>query len=421
MEIKNSGSIPSPISTPNPQLKPPLPGLANSRVGETLQAVVIKVTEEQSALLKIGAESLRVETTAPLRAGQRIGVEVVQLNPKPILRLPVLPFGSTPPSAEQVINSALKQALPKQSGLAPLLANLNALSQAPQLSATLAPLVKASIKKVVDSIAPRSQTTHAAGLKKALRASGLFLENRLANGTAAFDMRDLKATLLQLMTQTRAATQNAPSAALSSNPQPAITAISPASVQATPPALPPIPPQRSAPPQPPSRATSTLNGTPHLRQILGEISRQTEGALARLVLHQLASLPQQDQTTPSWTFELPVQDREKTDLFQFTIQEEGEGEKKKKPSQPRYTVTLSFDLEGLGAIHAKINYAHEQINATLWAEEQTTARLVQKEIRALSQRLEYAGVVIGQLHCQHGTPPAPVIHTAQQTVLDISV
>ena len=414
MEIKGAPLPPSSSSNQTALAeKPAIATLAGFRVGQTLQAVVVKAVVNQTALLQVNNQQLRVETLAPLSVGQRLAVEVVQIEPRPILRLQALP-PTTPISAEQVANAALKQALPRQTGLAPLLANLHFLSQSQQVSTTLAPLVLESIKKVIANLPKRSQVTTAEGLKAALKDSGLFLENKLAsaptNSTAG---RDIKAILSQLMAQIRQAPQTGNQTTTPLGPQAAVTALSAVNAQVPP------PPQRSARSQPQAQANPTLVGITSVLNVLGEIGKQTEGALARLLLHQLASLPQQDQNTALWMFELPVQHQGKTDLFQFTIQEEER--EKDDQDQPRYSIFLSFDLAGLGPVHIKLSYARERIYATAWAEEQATASLLQQEMKELSHRFEKAGITVGHLRCQHGTPPEPAIRCVHQSVLDINV
>ncbi len=409
MEIK--GSPPSVTTTPTPGGSAtnahPLRALSGLHVGQTVAATVAESSNGRFALLQIQNHPLRVETPAPLLTGQRIAVEILQLAPQPVLRLQSLP--ATAQGGSEAIDSALRQALPKQSGLAPLLANLNLLSQSQQSATALAPALLASIKRVISNLPQRSQATTSSGLKEALQRSGLFLEHSLAHRPppSAARLEDLKASLLQLLAQSRAAARQAP--------RPAVTALSPVIPQT---AI-PLPPRRTQQTAPQPGAAPTLAGVTNLFQIAGEIGRQTEGALARLLLQQLASLPQQDQNSPLWTFELPLHHQGRSDLFQLTLQQEGRGGQ--EGQRPRHSVMLSFELEGLGPIHIKVNHAAEQISATLWAEEQATATLVRQEVKELRRRLEKAGVVTGQLHCHHGRPPEPATADTRPTVLDIRV
>ena len=392
------------------------------RVGQILRAVVIQARLNQNTLLQVGNRQLRVETQAPLKAGQRIEMEVIQIEPKPQLRLRTALPAATPMT--ETVNAALKQALPKQAGLAPLLANLNFLNQSQQASSALpAPLTEA-IKKIIKNLPQRTQATSAEGLKQAIKNSGLFLENRLATQQRGQNTQqgDFKAALMQLLALAKPPTrgegapitpvplsqagQTPPQATLLAGQQPL-------------PLLPPAPPQRPARAQPQGSSPATAAGMTNLLQLMTELGRQAEGALARLTLLQLAALQQQDPANPSWTMELPVQNQDRTDLFQIIIDEERSqrGEDQKK----RWSIMLSFELENLGPIYVKLNYIDDQVLTTVWAENSQTAELIRQEMGELSRRFDKAGINTGSLHCHHGSPPQATQAEATQTVLDIRV
>ena len=403
MEINGPQLPPRPAGTPQ------LNALAQLRVGQILQAVVLKATVDKIALLQVRNQQIRVETQAPLTQGQRIEAEVVQIGANPILKLrtPI----QTPSSAPQAINTAMKQALPKQMGLAPLLANLRALSRVQSASNLLPPLISEAIKKVISSLPQRGQVTTASGLKEALRNSGLFLENKLSaskSNEAGTLAKDVKTSLLQLIAQTSASTK-----AAGQTPVPQATLITTEAKSLA------TPPLRPAKPQPQGKALPTTSGMSNLLQILGEVGKQAEGALARLNLLQLTSLPQQDQSNPLWFFELPIHDQDKTDIFQLIVEEESNEQEDAQNKQ--WGIMLSFDLENLGPMYVKLNYFNEQISATVWAENSKTAAFVNRELSELSKRFEQAEVEIGKLHCQQGTPSETEITSVNQTVLDIKV
>lgn len=157
----------------------------------------------------------------------------------------------------------------------------------------------------------------------------------------------------------------------------------------------------------------------NLLQVMHELGRQSEGSLARLQLQQLNSLPQPDQPTLLWSFELPIRHQEQVNVFQFFIEGEAASEKKRRHKK-RWAVTVAFDLKELGPAYARLGMEDEAVSATFWAERQGTTKLIHQHLDELGQRLRHAGIEPKALQCFCGTPPA--LKTRPKTMsLDISV
>ncbi|HEX3366796.1 flagellar hook-length control protein FliK [Phenylobacterium sp.] len=136
------------------------------------------------------------------------------------------------------------------------------------------------------------------------------------------------------------------------------------------PALPP----RASPPSPPARdgaITAQAAARPSLpehadAQLIAQVlSRGVDQALARLTLHQLASLP--DGPNQAWTFELPVATPQGAAIAQFQVDRDagagggGEGD-------PGWRVRFSIDIEPLGPVHVQLAPGAERASVTVWAE-----------------------------------------------------
>lgn len=402
-------------------LPPPLPlkpltTLVESwRVGQILQATVVRPLSPQIVLLQINQQTLPAETPINLTAGQRLELQVTQLTPKPILNIQ-LPAPQAP-----VMQNALREALPRQTGLAPLLSNLNwiATQQGEQARLLPAPVVVAA-RDLLNKLTRSEQLTQPNALKKAIADSGLLLEHKLVDpqrreNPAEFD-RDIKALLLRLLNVT---TQNRPAP-----PGQLTTAASP---HVTTTALPPLPlpiavslpPPHHLTPKAEPTADATLQQLSNLLQVMHELGRQTEGSLARLQLQQLNSLPQPDQPTQLWSFELPIRHQEQINVFQFFIEGEAASEKKQHRKK-RWSVTVAFDLKELGPAYARLGMEDEAVSATFWAERQGTMELIHQHLDELGQRFRRAGIEPNALQCFCGTPPALKTHP-KTTSLDISV
>jgi len=181
----------------------------------------------------------------------------------------------------------------------------------------------------------------------------------------------------------------------------------------------PIPFFRHLPLQAQKVQLPTLITLQHRDQIIDELIRQVEGSIARVQLSQLASMPQDNNTLQSWTFELPLRHGENIDVIQLRIEQEESQEGDEKES--RWRVTLTLDLPEIGTVYATITVQGERTSTTLWAEEEGTARLIDNNLQLLRDALERHGVNADEIKCQHGTPPAPPRQQRHTLLVDTQV
>ncbi len=178
------------------------PDLRAWQVGQLLQAQVLTGTVNNQVTLRIGQTTLAAQTQTPLTAGQTLTVQVARLGDQPVLKL--LP--QTPPVLTDPLTAALRSALPRQTGLAPLLANLGLLAQSARAGNTPPPLpatVLQAAEQIYRDLSDSHQAATARGLQRAIRDTGLFLESKLAQltrGGSAELGTDFKAALLRLQT-----------------------------------------------------------------------------------------------------------------------------------------------------------------------------------------------------------------------------
>ncbi len=471
MKINNS----TPTTNPLPSSKAVQINV-NWQIGQILQAIVIKAPVAQNATIQINQQQINVMTTAPLVKGQAIEAEVIQVKPEPALKLrsPISP-------TETNINTALKHALPQQTSLAPLMANLTWLIQSQQILTQLPPPMTEAIKQLINALPQRTELSSSQAIKQAIQNSGLFLENKLAHinrgANPASLAKDLKAALAQLTAQApkTGMTPSTPPIVNNMAPPP-IAAISkiggdslmpslqnakttakngtaPSTGQAIPaPLIPPsssqtkpspmptlsnalvsmgylpastahaLPPLRPVRPQVQSKSAPTLTPISNLLHVMSEITKQSKGSLARINLQQIASTPQADQHTPQWSLELPIRNQEKIDLLQLIItQDEASPGNDDRKTTKTWGIMLSFELENFGPMYVKLTYQQEAISTSIWAEKAESAHLTHAHLKELTRRFKQAGICLGTLHCQQGKPPESAFAGAQQTVLDIRV
>lgn len=204
-------------------------------------------------------------------------------------------------------------------------------------------------------------------IRDLLLGSGLFLESSLAAGKPP--PPDLKSSLLRLLFQLQVAT-----------PAPAGRA------EAAAEALP-----REASP-------TGLTLASLASRLLAELQTQTEGALARLQLNQLSSLPQDDGPRQVWQFEIPVKNENAMDNFLVRL----EKEEKKGGASTIWSVALNFNIEPLGPIIANLTLSGEEISSHFTVAQADSMKKIEQELPRLTEAFIKAGLKIGKISARQG-------------------
>lgn len=174
MEINSNNSSTQPPSAA--QVKATALSL---QVGQMLRAIVIE-SAQNSVKLRIDNALVQAPTTRQHTAGETLLLSVVRGGEKPVLRVHNLPSQNTAPT-QVTQENALKVALPRQSPVTLLLANLSAATQLKtQQAATLPFEVTDNIKKLLNNLTDAQQIKNPAVLKQAINNSGLLFEQKLA-------------------------------------------------------------------------------------------------------------------------------------------------------------------------------------------------------------------------------------------------
>ncbi len=450
--------------------------------GQVLQAVVNRVLSSNQALLQIGHLKISAQTSVPITAGEKLTLEVVETGKLPLLRI----LRPLPEAA--VLESLLRTSLPKQSGLPPLLANLQQAAH-PDNPHRLPSTVHKVVQDILARLPDSRSVSRPEVLRQAIQQSGIFLESKLAEAARlgrtteagatirpAIDANQLQALqtsirndnktgLLRLQQQlVNAIRQDSggntipypasqyaqrlglhPELMQSARPlsqeninQIAATIIRPAAAKLAPlslnlaaggnPAIagasnpvdivsrllpglqalyPPPANLYAGTPQP--SAAATLQATDSLRQLLNLLLGQTEASLSRLNIMQMQSHPVETEQKPMWILELPIKHEQRTDVFQLRIsrdrneqQDSDSGEK-----QPEHwMIQIAFELEELGPVRARVRLAANELNAVFWMEQEQTTMLFRRHLKNLQEKLQSAGIGIGQITCMTGIPPA---------------
>jgi hypothetical protein len=182
--------------------------------------------------------------------------------------------------------------------------------------------------------------------------------------------------------------------------------------QALRPQLPP-PPLRGALPTPQPMTQSTLAANAPLGETVQHLLADTDAAIARQTLHQVASLPDRvdaavaqrmDQATPRWSFEIPFAMPHGTAIAQFEISRDGGQSSEAESAKKVWCARFSLDVEPTGPIHAVISLAGEKTSVRMWAERPTTAQQLKAGAGELSQALIRAKLQPGDIVVREGAP-----------------
>jgi hypothetical protein len=287
------------------------------------------------------------------------------------------------------LEAAVQAAAGRQSGLAPLMADLEVALQTPGLPAP----VLAAATQALGLRLPLDPPPTAADLRQAMAQSGLFLEAQLASPEAAAGP-DLKAVLLSL--------DQALLAWLGAAPAQAATAAPP----------PPAPPFRDGPFRGQAPAAASLAPDTPPEALGARLLQETGGALARQLLLQAAALPDQPRPTDpaaqgaQWRFELPLMTPQGAAIAQFEIARDGHRAAGGEEAPPVWRAGFSLHLEPMGPVHGKIALSGERVRVSLWAETGETVDRLAAQSANLSSALLEAGLT-AQVNVASGAPSPP--------------
>jgi hypothetical protein len=176
----------------------------------------------------------------------------------------------------------------------------------------------------------------------------------------------------------------------------------------------PPPPFRGALPSAQPVAAPSIAPNAPLAATVRHLLDDTDAAIARQTLLQVASLPDRpdasssrtDSAMPRWNFEIPFATPQGTAMAQFEISRDGGGndvEAAKRVWRARF----SLDVEPAGPVHALISLIGDRTSVRMWAERPQTASLLRAGASDLSQALSQAELAPGDIVIRDGTPPQP--------------
>lgn len=391
--------IQSPALFPNIAKTAPAPSQAAAplKLGAILEVIVQARLGENRFQLHLLPEgtSLISLSNGELAIGQRLQVEVSRLGALPELRI----LHTDTPSPD-IVPKALRELLPKQIDLKELSSMFRLL---PDLkSQNLPDSVRMALIRLAEALPRAEKLTTPEGVQKFVQNSGLFLEASLAavmTDGAALPENDLKARLLNLL----AALQDSDAG----------KAVGPSkSLQ-----------QKSIPQT--ARNASNLSVNENQDDFsdedplnLEKLAQKVQGALAKITVDQLASLPR-DNGAISLQLTLPFAEGCNQDNAKLIIASEGRTTTHGERVCPSWTVTIELLPPGMGSFNARMVWNGEHIDACLWSDQEETSVLMSSASETLRARLEQAGVEAGAITVLERPPPSLATRGDTPPLLDL--
>jgi hypothetical protein len=375
----------SPAGSTSPSL------LSEWRVGALLQAIAVRDAASGQLWLDIGGQRHSARLASGNSAGPANG-EVLQvrvLRNSPVLALETTSSATpvTSDSEATVVADAMRRFVPRQESAALMLANLSWLAQGKNGASELPRAVMQAAAQLWQALPDADSLGDPKALENAIRRSGTFLEANLADTPrGSTDPKllgnDLKALMLGLSRTLREHGAR-PSAAHSDVAMNA-----------------PVPTARG-PLSALSAAPATFSMLEAIDQQLNELSRQTDGALARLTTTQITNTAP-DPSMQSMLVELPVRHEDRAAMLRLRV--EHDNSRQRSGGGDSWSVEAAMDLGQVGALHAKVTLTGHRIGVQLRAESPAIVDALSARAGELEAILREAGLEIDRIVCLHGMP-----------------
>ncbi len=176
----------------------------------------------------------------------------------------------------------------------------------------------------------------------------------------------------------------------------------------------PSPPFGGALPTAQPVALPGLSSAASPEEMVRRLLDDTDAAISRQVLLQVASLPDRvdtagarlDQIMPRWNFEIPFAVATGTAIAQFEISRDAAGHNTETAAQV-WRARFSVDVEPAGPVHALVSLAGGATTVRLWAERASTVSRLRAGASQLTQALSRAELQPGDIIIGEGAPPQP--------------
>lgn len=411
--------------------------------GQILDARIEAKLSQNLFKLLINNQTVIAKSKQPFSIGQELRL-VVEKAEKPIV---LKSFTAPDKTIDNVLErqqlstsrrNLLRQTVPKQTSLQPLVKTLTQFLQKADVQAPMPARLTETIQQLLDTFTSSDKVTTKDGFKQAVKASGLFLEAQLVNNDSANKASntpsDIKASLLkisallnsqveQTSTQGKQTQVNNPA---KEAPGPAIRIETPSLKSST--NLNELKIDNAGlkqtinhvvnktiqhTPTTNNLAASDLDSLPDAR----ELNRQVEQSLNKIQLNQNNAVVIEKNEIPTWTMDIPVKNGKQIDILNVSIYKDGS--RSDSDNQGLWNIQLKFDFEPLGEIFAKVSLYNQEIMTSLWAEKTETREMIKVHLHELETDLAKKGLDVGCVQCLAGKVPEPETIIAEKSLVDV--
>jgi hypothetical protein len=439
MDIQSAISITqltTPLAVKSEQLN-----LSRLFIGQILNASVVDKKSPESFILQIGNKQIEAKTaqSKPLNVGDQLKL-IVEKQDNPItLRVMQHDQKVVTYEAKQQL---LRESIPKQAGLEKLTTVLSQASKNVKDVFKNLPLpIEQQFKKLIEQLPVKSSLNNEAGLKTAIKNSGIFLEAKLLTDAGSKDKskfgallrttnlvpqktsaqllnqasiqpllqtlhldisKDLKTNLLQLsdvLSKYKQEHQKHVSDAVLMK-QSQLASIEVANKN--------------------TKDTAAKAVELSLKAETDELSKHIESSIARIEVNQSKAIVTHDNQSPLWSIEMPVKDKQDIDLLKLNIQSDIESKDENEREQV-WTTDLKITFENIGTISAKLSIIHQEVNASLWSDNAMLNNLIDKNLSILYKKIETCGLATGKIVCLKEIPIVQETSPSGKNLINITI
>jgi hypothetical protein len=371
----------------SPQATVPAPIASTSTAPTAIAAAPPVQAQVQVPVQAPTAASPYAVTTAASTAAAMSPAAVATSSPapRPGLATPPTPAAPATPRATALASLPLAQpaqAAARQDSIAPLLQNLGALQG--KLATFPQPVAEAAMRLLAARLPLDRGAPSAQMLKAAVEGAGVLVSpaRAMAGGDVRSALMQLRAGLLGLLGNG----EIAPVAAVTRRPPPPLRDAQPRAVRAEAPTL-----------------ADGASGRDTARALL----HQTDAALSRLKLTQLASQPadaaRAAAAAPDFMVELPVVLGHELSLAQLRVQRDGKA--RGRAQERGWRVRFAISFSEIGEVGAQVSLMGRNANVVIWAAEPRTADALEEMLPELTPALAARGLDVGAVRVRRGVPP----------------
>lgn len=393
-------------------------------LGRMLNATVTGRKSADTLILQIQNQQIEAKTNPDklINIGDQLKLVVAKQGDPIVLRVLQQDVSKLTHEIKQLL---LRENMPKQASMKKLTAVLSQISNnIKEVIKSLPAPIEQQFKKLIEHLPVKSSLNNEAGLKAAIKDSGILLESKLLtelnnknklgelskNVTPASKQtqhqtiaKDLKTNLLQLsdvITKYKQGTK------IQENNFTKQTQIAPfiETVKKT-----------------TSRSENTARAINLALKVDAEtISKQIESSLARIEVNQSKAIVTHDNQTPIWSIEMPVKDKLDIDLLKLNIQADQDSQSSHEKER-LWTANLKIDFENIGSVSAKLSIIDKEVNASLWSENNILNKLINDNLPLFNKQIERCGLSTGKIVCLEQAPVEQKTQLPDNNLINITI